>query len=464
MTGGHMQLLYDSQALELADEAMRGMNTSNVVPMRQGSTHARKGSGGRPILLDTQNITQSLEEKTHYIAFAKVGRHLRSILNNKEIQNTIEKKHGAPFYENLVHSITSITRAEPAKESSRWLARANRWMRKNATLMHLGYSMRNVMQQFPAALISAREVGPVKFAQATALFASNPFRMRDEINAKSSKMRNRAQLINRDSREAMKKVLATTKTRAVWEQMKSAAFVLQTMVDMSVAYPTWYARYNDSMENHGDEKRAIIEADQAVGETVGSGHDAFLGRIMQSNQSEFVKTFTIFGSWFNSYYQRLYKASKGGTSFVNPAFLMDAIVMPIIVANLTQMIIGDWPDDDEELEEYVLKNSLKFMVATLPVLRDAASFYEGFTPTTPISAIPASVFRIGQEIKSTARGNQTALKGMADIGRATGTLLPMPGSGNLWRLMDYTASFIEGNEGDIFNPYLAITEGADRDK
>jgi hypothetical protein len=299
------------------------------------------------------------------------------------------------------------------------------------------------------------------------MFAANPLKMRDEINAKSAKMRDRAQLINRDSREAMKKILATTKGERFWEQAKSAAFVLQTTVDMTVAYPTWYARYNDSMEKHGDEKRAVIEADRAVAETVGSGHDAYLGRIMQSNQSEFVKTFTIFGSWFNAYYQRLYKASKGGDHlniFTNPALLLDAVIMPIIVANLTQIVIGDWPDEDEEVEDYVLKNSLKFMVATIPVLRDAASFHEGFTPTTPMSALPAAMVRIPREVESFMEGRQSGLKLVADVGRATGTVVPLPGSGNFWRLFDYIDSYMQGEEGDTFNPYLALTEGADKDK
>lgn len=464
MTGGHMQLMYDSQALELADEAMRGMNTANVVPMQAGSTHARKGSGGRPILLDTQNITQSMEEKTHYIAFATVGRHLRGIVNNKAIQNMIEKKHGAPFYQNLIHSIGAITQAIPARETSRWMARMSRWMRQSATLMHLGYSLRNVMQQFPAALISAREVGTIKFIQASARFGADPMAMMKVINEKSAKMQNRAQLVNRESRETMKKILATTRWEKTWHGFKTSAFFLQTMVDSAVAYPTWYAKYNDSIEKHGDEARAVIEADTVVAETVGSGHDAFLGRIMQSNQNEFVKTLTIFGSWFNAYYQRLYKSSKGGTDFLSGAFLMDGIIMPIIVANLTQLVIGDWPDEDEEVEEYILKNSLKFLIATIPVMRDMASVYEGFSPSTPLSAVVVAPFRIKSEIESFAAGRQTGLKLAADVGRAVGSVTKLPGSGNIFRFMEYSDSYMQGKEGDIFNPYLAFTEGADKDK
>jgi len=185
---------------------------------------------------------------------------------------------------------------------------------------------------------------------------------------------------------------------------------------------------------------------------------------MQSNQNEFVKTLTIFGSWFNAYYQRLYKSSKGGTNFMSGAFLMDAVVMPIIVANLTQIVIGDWPDKDEEVEEYILKNSLKFLIGTLPLMRDMASFYEGFTPTMPISAIAGAPVRLKSEVESYVKGNQSALKLAADVGRTLGTVTKLPGSGNLFRLMDYWDSFNRGKEGKIFNPYLALTEGADKDK
>jgi hypothetical protein len=462
MTGGHMQLMYDSQALELADEQMRGMNTANVVPMQQGSTHARKGSGGKPVLLDTRNITQSVEEKTHYIAFAETGRHLRSILNNKEIQNKIEKKHGAPFYENMLHAITSISRAEPARETSKWLARLSRHMRGAATMMHLAYSIRNVSQQFSAIPIAAREVGVIKWAQAMGHFGARPLEVKAMVDEKSKFMENRAQVVNREAREYMKKVMATSKGEAMWNSVKSRGFILQTLVDSTVAYPTWYARYNTAMEEHGDEKRAIIEADQSVAESVGSGSDMHLGRIMQSNQNEFVKTLTVFGSWFNAYYQRLYKSSKGGTDFMSAAFLMDGLLMPIIAANLAQLLIMDIPEDEEEVPGWMAENTFKFMLGTMPLIRDVASAWEGFAPTMPISAVATAPVRLKQEIESYAKGNQSGIKLAADIGRTVGSVMPLPGSGNLWRFLDYTDSYLEGNEGKDFNIYQALAEGRDK--
>jgi hypothetical protein len=475
LTGGHMQLMYSNTSTQLADEQERGMKTSSVVPMQAGSTHSRKGSGGRTVLLDAANISMSIEDKTQYIAFAETGRHLRAILNNREVQEMIVKKHGDPYYRNLTHAIAAVTAAQPAQESSQWIARASKWVRQSATMMHLAYSIRNVAQQPAAAAAAMREVGVVPYMQATAKFASDYSVMKKMINEKSKAMENRADLVNRESRETMKKIMATSKFRITrrgiegqyWNAFKSYGFILQTMVDSAVAYPTWYAKYNQGIEAHGDEQRAVIEADSAVGESVGSGSDMYLGRLLQGNQTELVKSMTVFQSWFNAYYQRLYKASKGGDHlniFTNPALLMEAVVLPIIIANLTQLAIGDWPDDDEEWHEWATKNYLKFLIATLPLIREAGSVYEGFTPTSPITTLVTAPFRLESEIDSYLEGRQTMMKLMSDVGKTVTSVVPAPASGNIWRIIEYTDSFMQGEEGDWYNPYLAVTEGADKDK
>ena len=464
MTGGHMQLIYDSGYTELKDEQQRGMDTGQVVPTQAGSTMQRVGSGGKPVKLLASNITQSIEEKTHYIAFAETGRHLRSLLNNREIREMIEQKHGPQFYENMIKAVAGVTSAQPAVETAKGLAELSRFARSNATMLHLAYSIRNVMQQFPAALISMRVVGPGAFAASSGLFLAKRRDTVAMVNGKSKFMENRAQVVNREAKEYLKKVMSTSVGARKWQSVRSAAFALQTMVDSTIAYPTWHAQYTQSMSKHQDEARAILEADSAVAESVGSGSDMHLGRIMQSNQNEYVKTLTLFGSWFNAYYQRLYKSSRGGESFMNMAFMTDAVIMPIIVANLTQAIILDMPDDEETWLEWGIDNTTLFMLATVPVVRDFASLAQGFTPTTPLGGMMAGVWRVPGEFVSWLEGNQSATKMTSDLGKATGLAVPMPGFGNLWRSLDYIDSYNQGNEGDYFNPMQMLVEGSDRNK
>jgi hypothetical protein len=464
MTGGHMQLFYDSQRIEMTEETEQASRVSSVMPTRAGSLNARVGSGGQPVLLDINNVSRSVDDKIHYIAFARAGRKLRMLVNHSDVRNVIERKHGPGFYRAFVESIIGVTSNRMGHETHAGAAKVLRHLRTSATMMHLAYSIRNTVQQFSAIPIAGKEVGPVNLMMAYGQYASNYAEVTAFVNERSKFMENRAQVINRDSREVMKRLISTSKMGHVWEEFKSRAFIFQTMADSTIAYPTWMAAYNNAMEKHGNESQARTEADTAVAETVGSGSDMHLGRIMQSSQSEGIKTLTIFGSWFNAYYQRLYRSSKGGSDFVNAAFAMDAIVLPFIAANMVELLILNTPDDDETMAEYLFNNTWKFLAATVPVMRELGSLIEGFTPTAPINTLPQSLVRVPQEINALAEGRQTGLKTASDIGKAVTGVVKTPGSGQLWRILDYVDSYIEGNEGDTFNPYQMLTEGADKDE
>jgi hypothetical protein len=109
-----------------------------------------------------------------------------------------------------------------------------------------------------------------------------------------------------------------------------------------------------------------------------------------------------------------------------------------------------------------LKQYGKFLSGTAPLLRDVASSFEGFSPSTVWSAggeTPARVFR---EISSFIEGDESGLKFTSDMLKVTATVVPLPGAGNVTRVMDYTDSYMQGNEGDTFNMYQALVEGADK--
>jgi hypothetical protein len=462
MTGGHMQLYYDSTRVELSNEQESGHRTSTVVPTKAGSLNARVGSGGQPVLLDINNIVRSTNDKIHYIAYAKTGRKLRQILNHDDVRAVIEKKHGRGFYKAFIGNIDAITSARAHVESHSTFAKINRWVRHSATLMHLGFSPRNTVQQVGAVPIVIAEVGAVPYAQMSAQFLGKPREFKKKVDSMSAFMRNRAQVVNRDTKEALRKMVTTHKGLKAYRDIASKAFIMQTMTDSAIAYPTWMAKYNQEIADHGDEKKARLEADNAVSRSVGSGSDMHLGRLLQSNQSEFIKTITMFGSWFNAYYQRLYRATKGGEDFMTVAFAVEGVLLPIIVANITQALILDTPDDDETLMQYLRKNTLMFLAGTIPILRQMGSFIEGFTPVTPVDTIPSSAVRAAREVDAYMDGRQTGLKMTTDIGKAITSVVPVPGSGTIWRSMDYMDSYMQG-ETEGFNPYQMVTEGRDRD-
>lgn len=469
MSGGHMRLIYDSSELELKNEQEQAGKMASVVPSRAGSLYARVGSGGRPPLLDKNNIARALEDNVHYIAFAETGRRIAGIVNHKSVKGAIEQKHGEGFNKAFIENLENITGNRPARESIPTLAAMFRLLRRAATFKHLAYSIRNTVQQITAIPVSMEEVGTVPFIGAITRFASPNGNkdITDFVNARSAFMRDRASLVNREAAEYLRKVEITGKAHHMWDQFARYGFTPQTIVDATIAYPTWIAKYEQQFEAHGDDKRAASEADTAVAETVGSGSDLHLGGAFQSNQSELVRTLTLFGTWFNAYYQRMYKSTEGFTT-ADMGTVKTMLVTPFIVAILSSIIIMDYPEDesDESWEEWALKRYVSFMGGTIPLVRDIVGSFSGFAPKTVLGGGQETPARFIKEFEAFMEGRQSGLKTTSDVTKLVTTIVPVPGVGNVTRVMDFVDSNSQGRESGsaVKKTYQAFVEGPNRNK
>lgn len=470
LTGGHQRLFYDSTELELQAEKDKAGSQSEIMPTKAGSLHARVGSGGRPPLLDRNNIVRAVDDSIHFIAFAEPGVKLRGIINANDVKGAIERKHGVGFYRALIENVDGITGNGGSRESVPGLAKVMSHLRKAATFRHLAYSVRNVVQQFSAIPIAMHEVGFARFSSAATRMMPGTMgrsELREFVKDNSAFMANRTSLVNREVSEHLRKMHVASKAGKAWDKVTSNVFILQTMVDGEIAFPTWLASYEKAMDDHGDHAKATSAADTSVAESVGSGTDLHLGGMFQSTQNELVKTFTMFGSWFNAYFQRIYKSTNGGdfSEANNVDMFNTVLLMPTIVGVLSAALIADGPGEDPEPEDYakwIAKQGALFLSGTVPVLRDVASAFRGFAPSTVWSAGGEFVPRTFTEIGSFMEGDQTGLKFSSDMLKLTSSVVPLPGAGNVTRFMDYTDSYNRGKEGDTFNPIQALLEGAEK--
>ena len=471
LTGGHQRLFYDSTELELQAEKEKAGSQSEIMPTKAGSLHARVGSGGRPPLLDRNNIVRAVDDSIHFIAFAGPGTKLRGMFNADDVKGAIERKHGVGFYKALFEAVDGITGNGAARETIPGLAKLMSHLRKAATFRHLAYSVRNVVQQGTSIPIAMQEVGVARFSSATVRMlpgTDGRESLHDFIKESSTFMANRTSLINREMSEHMRKMHVATKAGKAWDTVTSKVFFFQTLVDGEVAFPTWLAKYEAAMEEHGDHGKAVSAGDTAVAESVGSGTDLHLGGAFHSSQSEIVRTFTMFGSWFNAYFQRVYKSTNGVSGWKeanNTDMFNTVLLMPTIVGVLSAAMIMDGPGDDPEAEDWalwILKQYGSFLSGTVPIIRDVASSFKGFAPSTVWSAGGETIPRTVSEITSFVEGNQTGLKFSSDMLKLVSTVVPVPGAGNVTRFMDYTDSYLRGKEGDTFNTYQALVEGANK--
>lgn len=472
LTGGHMRLFYDSTTIELSNDRENSGSYASIMPTKAGSLHSRVGSGGKPPLLDKNNITRAMEDTIHFVAFADVGAELRGIVNTDEIRGAIEQKHGQGFYQAMIESIDSISGNRSEREAIPQLASMFRLLRRAATAKHLMYSIRNTVQQFGAIPVATDEVGTVSWFGALARYSSDNKNFTSFVNDRSEFMRDRAALVNREAAEYLRNVTADSQTEHLWSQFARFGFTPQTIVDATVAYPVWMARYEQSMEQQGDEKRAVSDADTSVAESVGSGSDLHLGQVFHSTNSEWVRTFTMFGSWFNAYYQRIYRdvgrAQSDPSMKTTYEAMRTLITTPFIVGVASAMLVMDGPEDDsdEAWLTWMGSSYAKFMAGTVPLLRDVASFsFDGFSPKTVWSGGAEAPMRFANELKAYHDGKQSGLKTVTDVAKVVTTVLPVPGSGNVIRVADYIDSANQGKETDkgwFLNSYQSITEGADK--
>jgi hypothetical protein len=465
MTGGHMRLFYNTLEMELKEAQGAGESYATIVPSKAGSLHERIGSGGRPVLLDKNSITRALDESIHFIAFAEGSQTIRRLINAKDVQAVIQQKHGDGYHKALIEQLDNLLRNKQATEAYPGLSKLFNLTRKAATARHLMFSVRNTVQQIGSLPIAASEVGTVNLFNAMAKFTTDYGASRDFVLERSAFMRNRTSLVNREANEFLKNAIIATKFQNTWQKFVDAGFTPQTVVDAGIAFPTWMAKYEQAIAAHGDERRAQGEADAAVAESVGSGADIHLGGAFNSNTTEFARTMTLFGSWFNAYYNRMYRDTKGFSEWT-PASFATLVYVPMMSALLSAVVIMDFPDDDsdEEYWAWALKRYGSFMAGTVPILRDVVGFgLTGFSPKTVLAGAQEGPARLGQEVEAFLEGRQTALKTASDVAKVVTTVVPVPGSGQITRVLDYVDSYYAGKEGE-FSAYQALTEGPNRNK
>ena len=488
MRGGHLRLFYDSTRTELKDEQQQSSKTMEVMPSKAGSLHSRVGSGGMPPLLDANNITRALNESIHFIAFAEPAAGIRRIVNNEEVKGAIERKHGVGFYKAFIESIDSVTGNRKAKEVVPAMAGLLRHLRKSVSYQYIVLSVRNVTEQISAIPMAMNEVGSKRFVDASSRIVSDPSLL-EFIRSRSPFMDNRASVVNKTASDYFhnlsigdlniklgKTVTVPPKIAKAYRFVEQHGYMFQTQMDALMAYPVWLAKYEQVLESFNQEnpnasqaetdqsvKTAITLADTAVAESVGSGADIHLGGLYQSSNNEWVQFFTMMGSWFNNQYQRIYRDTKGFTTIAEKQAVMSVLVIPMISALMSSAIRMDGPDEEEAWWLWALKQYGLFLTAMVPLLRDVASANIDQRPLRNVwEGAAQTPLRVVNEINAYGEDRQTGIKTTADLLSTFATLIPLPGSGNIVRTLDYMDSYNRGLEGRTFNPYQALVEGSNK--
>jgi hypothetical protein len=477
MTGGHMTLHYTLAQPEVRlDEGSLAQNMQNgLMPSKATALHARTTSGGRLVDLNTHNITKSIDENAHYIGYADVGMELQRILGNKEVKQAIIDTRGEGFYRAFMQSLQGVTTNRVEAEMYPWLAHVVTTLKSAKSAMYLMWNAKNIIQQLGSFYPAVRSAGAINYATEAMRFYSTGFNANVAfVHSKSPQMANRIAHMNRESAEALKKAVRNTPQAQMYHKVMQSGFTPHVILDLGISYPLWMSAYNKSLEQSGDASKAAIDADTAVNEAVGTGLDIGMGKALHSNQSAHIKLLTLFGSWFNStVFQRAYTATKGGTDFTNMKAVEALFITPAITMLISEAIVMNHPfgDDDEEgyagMIMWFIKNMARFNSAAIPLMGGMVSEIDGFSPKTLLQEAQALPGTTIDAIIKARDGELSSAEGFEAFVKIVGTVVPLPGSGNVIRVADFAESFQQGEEGDninVIDMYQAVVEGRDKNK
>ena len=281
-----------------------------------GYTKSRTGYVA-PLALDLDAMPGRMSQMLHDIGLRPAVLNASKVFYDKDIRSAVRKFYGEEYRETLIPYLRGVANASNYMDKNqKALARASEFIRQNMITTLVGFNPGTVMKHGPtAAVLSAKEVGPVNFANAVrGMFSIN------EQTGDSNwafAIKNSLELRRRD-RNWQETLYGATSGLTPGEKFEPWRQKIMewsskpvALSDMISAVPTWLAKYRQEMEagaSHGD---AVFEADRSVRRAHGS--TAATNRTsMQRNVSPWMTS--IYNFWseiMNRQMESIWRAGRG---------------------------------------------------------------------------------------------------------------------------------------------------------
>lgn len=347
----------------------------------RGHVEARLAATGRPLdlTIDTvfRHVNQVIHDLTHHEALVDINR----MMNTPQLQESIRDYYGMETYRQLMAGIRDVAIGDTPAQNG--FDRFLEYTRVGVSVAGLGYNVVTSLMQPLGLTQSIVRIGPQWVGKGIGRWIGSPERMietADWIYSQSEFMRNRGKTQNREVAEVRNRLTVGV----IPHDVRDSFFYLIQQMQKTVDIPTWLGQYEKSMAEHGNEKDAIAEADQAVIDSQAGGQIKDLAAIQRGGPLR--KMFTTFYSFFSTTFN-LAAESKAQTDFAKPGefgrFVVDMLMLYTVPVVLTVAIkeairraIGG--DDDDELLKTLAKEQLGYVMNGFIGLRELSSIFSGF--------------------------------------------------------------------------------------
>lgn len=371
MRGGYYPLKgdpIDSVGRKQQDPAER-INVGYSRP-KTSTSHLQEVSGATyRLMLDYQNVlgqhlSDVITDTTMGEAISQVFKFIHDPENITTLQETLGPKEAHEFLPWLQDVATSrqgtpndagpILRGILSRRSS--MAAAQVGGSFMSYMVHAGTDWMKIIAD------PDFKIQPGKLAQAFLDIRRNPEDVIKSIRDMSpNEMAYREQNSIREIRELMDERGTFEEKKKVW-----AEFVMQgfQVIDHTVTFPVWLARYRQGLAEHGDSEQAAREADRVIARSFQSGENRNMSRIMR--EPGYMKLMTTFMGPANTWYGLISSSIRSGDVKKVSAALM-AVMAEQIVA---EAIRGRLPQEDENKGGWLTEQALLAGIGKIPFFGD----------------------------------------------------------------------------------------------
>ena len=405
--GGYYFLRYDDDkaintGVQDYDEAVEQIRYGRATASHTSGYHTeqRKGSGGRPVMLD----------------LGALNSHLSMVAYDLELGDAVNETYAVLHAESTKKAFRDAGRVDTWRALDLWLGdtitgemhpggvaeKALRNLRAGFTVSKIGWNVGVTMLQPLGLLQSSVQIGHRHMMPALKTMMAGKWwgegSMAKEIRAQSEVMNQREETFNKDIANVSRLVQDSWLSRRTSEGF--ADFVANSMfyairkTQYMVDQWTWLAAKRAGMEKFGNNaEQAIAFADRMVLRTQATGvfheRSAFERGTISSKtrQTEMVRAFTPLMSFFIAKMNVAYERTKD-TKFTSPVsaagWAADMTLLFTLEAAMAAFIYGSLPDTEDsenpagDWMKFLAGETVKSAFAGVPGFREFASEAVGF--------------------------------------------------------------------------------------
>lgn len=479
--GGYYPLRYDDKktafmqakdAVAAVEDMRLGAHVSSHTD--DGHRQARKDGLGNKVLLDVFVINSHLDKVVYDLEMGDALSDIFKIVHNPDYRKVFAQKGMTHKWEMIDLWLRDVITDQIGPQNP--LEVLAKHLRTGLTVSKLGLNIGVAALQPLGILQTAAQIGTVNTLSGLQAVVSSPWwgpnSIADLSSAESAVMKGRITAYDKDIADSKTQVKTHLLDRIT--PGNSADFIRESwfwMIKKMQRFAdlvTYMGAKRDGMTKFGNEKQAIIHAENMVNRTQSSGifgERSALERgsfSRHAGQSEVYRAFTVFLSYFMAKTNIAIEQFKI-TEFNKPIsvlkFMNNMALLylweTIAVATLKQQ----WPDEDEGDEEskvgFLMKETANQALGAIPIVGMAVQSVKGFATGGPLSSTAEEFGRLVQALSDDDPLDKRSLNSAVSFGAI---MVKAPGAVQFTRTASAIERAKEGYEVSLFEYIMGINK------